>query len=126
MCEPKEIPMTDKITSFKLNWYDCGLCCADDAVQEELAIYRNNNYMVFKELNGYGVIRSCEIIHINQDRVKEFFDFLEKTSDKSEFTICAVSFATHRAAVCCMHSVASDRLRHIVRTAILIIHDIRT
>ena len=84
MCEPKEIPMTDKITSFKLNWYDCGLCCADDAVQEELAIYRNNNYMVFKELNGYGVIRSCEIIHIDQDRVSEFFDFLEKTSDKWE------------------------------------------
>ena len=76
--------MTDKITSFKLNWYDCGLCCADDAVQEELAIYRNNNYMVFKELNGYGVIRSCEIIHIDQDRVSEFFDFLEKTSDKWE------------------------------------------
>ena len=84
MCEPKEIPMTDKITSFKLNWYDCGLCCADDAVQEELAIYRNNNYMVFKELNGYGVICSCEIIHIDQDRVSEFFDFLEKTSDKWE------------------------------------------
>ena len=84
MCEPKEIPMTDKITSFKLNWYDCGLCCADDAVQEELTIYRNNNYMVFKELNGYGVIRSCEIIHIDQDRVSEFFDFLEKTSDKWE------------------------------------------
>ena len=76
--------MKDRITCFKLNWYDCGLCCADDAVQEELAIYRNNNYMVFKELNGYGVIRSCEIIHIDKDRVKEFFDFLEKTSAKWE------------------------------------------
>ena len=76
--------MKDKITSFKLNWYDCGLCCADQMVQEEITVYRNNNLMVFKELNGYGVIRSCEIIHINQDRVKEFFDFLEKTSDKWE------------------------------------------
>ena len=76
--------MKDNITCFKLNWYDCGLCCADDAVQEEITVYRNNNYMVFKELNGYGVIRSCEIIHIDQDRVKKFFNFLEKTSEEWE------------------------------------------
>ena len=76
--------MNDKITCFKLNWYDCGLCCADDAVQEELAIYRNNNYMVFKELNGYGVVCSCEIIHIESDKVTKFFDFLEKTCDEWE------------------------------------------
>jgi len=69
--------MKDKITCFKLNWYDWGLCCADDMVQEEVTIYRNNNLMVFKELNGYGVICSCEIIHIEKDKVEKYFDFLE-------------------------------------------------
>ena len=74
--------MTDRITCFKLNWYDWGLCCADDMVQEEVTIYRKNNLMVFKELNGYGVICSCEIIHIEKDRVEQFFGFLEKNCEK--------------------------------------------
>ena len=76
--------MKDKITCFKLNWYDCGLCCAEDMVQEEITVYRNNNLMVFKELNGYGVVCSCEIIHIESDKVTKFFDFLEKTCDEWE------------------------------------------
>ena len=42
------------------------------------------NLMVFKELNGYGVVCSCEIIHIESDKVAKFFDFLEKTCDEWE------------------------------------------
>ena len=70
--------MEDKITCFKLNWYDCGLCCAGSMVQEEVTIYRKDSRLVFKELNGYGVICSCEIIHIESDKAAKFFDFLEK------------------------------------------------
>lgn len=76
--------MKDKITCFKLNWYDCGLCCAEDAVQEEITVYRNQSHMVFKELNGYGVICSCEIIHIEKAKVDGFFAFLEKVYDEWE------------------------------------------
>ena len=76
--------MKDRITCFKLNWYDCGLSCAEDRVQEELTIYRNDNYMVIKELNGYGVICSCTIIHIEKEKVDAFFSFLEKISNKWE------------------------------------------
>lgn len=57
--------MNDKITCFKLNWYDCGLCCAEDAVQEEITVYRNNSYMVFKELNGYGVKKVFPVLQIH-------------------------------------------------------------
>lgn len=78
-----------KITCFKLNWHDCGLCCAENAVQEEITIYRKDGCMVFRELNGYGVICSCEIIHIENGKVQKFFDFLEKTFDEweNEYTI---------------------------------------
>ena len=76
--------MKDRITCFKLNWYDCGLSCAEDRVQEELTIYRNDNYMVIKELNGYGVICSCKIIHIEKEKVDTFFFFLEKISNEWE------------------------------------------
>ena len=76
--------MKDKITCFKLNWYDCGLSCADFIVQEEITVYRRDNRLVFRELNGYGVICSCEIVHIEGDKVEEFFDFLEKICNKWE------------------------------------------
>ena len=72
--------MKDRITCFKLNWYDCGLSCAEDMVQEEITIYRNDNYMAIKELNGYGVICSCKIIYIEREKVEAFFGFLEKIS----------------------------------------------
>ena len=74
--------MKDKITCFKLNWYDCSLCCAEDAVQEEITVYRNDNLLVFRELNGYGVICLCEIIHVNPDTIETFFAFLEKIGDE--------------------------------------------
>ena len=84
--------MKDRITSFKLNWHSWGLCCAEDAVQEELTIYRNKNLLVFKELNGYGVTCSCEIIHIEKDKAAEFFSFLEKVHDEWE--------SDYKVAVC--------------------------
>ena len=76
--------MKDKITCFKLNWYDCGLCCPEDMLQEEVTIYRNDSRLVFKELNGYGVICSCQIVHIEGRKVAEFFDLLEKIYNEWE------------------------------------------
>ena len=76
--------MKDRITCFKLNWYDWGLCYAEDVVQEELTIYRNNSLLVFRELNGYGAICSCEIIHIEKDKTTDFFNFLENIHDEWE------------------------------------------
>lgn len=81
--------MKNKTTCFKLNWYDWGLHCGEGVVQEEVTIYRKNNLMVFKELNGYGVICSCEIIHIEKDMVEQFFGFLEQNCEKwkSDYTV---------------------------------------
>lgn len=76
--------MNDRITSFKLNWYDCGLCCADDMVQEEIIIHRNDNLLVYKGLNGYGVTCSCELIHIESKAAEEFFTFLQDTCGEWE------------------------------------------
>ena len=76
--------MNDRITCFKLNWYACGLSCGEDIVQEEITIYRKDNYMSIKELNGYGVICSCKIIHIANDKVYDFFCLLEKISNEWE------------------------------------------
>lgn len=74
--------MKNKITCFKLNWYDSGMCGIENMVQEEVTVYRNKNYIVIKELNGYGVICSSEIIHIDNDKSQQFFEFLEEAGDK--------------------------------------------
>lgn len=84
--------MNDKITCFKLNWYNNGLHCGEDTSREEITIYRNHHHLTVKELNGYGVICSCEIIHIKKDKVDDFFDFLEK--------ICNEWTNDYRVAVC--------------------------
>ena len=76
--------MKDRITCFKLNWYDCGLSCAEDMVQEEITVYRKDHYMTIKELNGYGVICSCKILHVEKEKVDAFFGFLEKISNEWE------------------------------------------
>ena len=74
--------MAHRITSFKLTWYDCGLCCADDVVQERIVVSRNKKAMVFKRLNGYGETVSTEEIQIDKPMVEEFFTFLDN-SDSS-------------------------------------------
>ena len=56
--------MPDRITSFKLDWFDCGLCCVDDVVHECITISRNKKQLVFKQLNGYGGVVSTEEIRI--------------------------------------------------------------
>ena len=76
--------MTDNITCFKLHWYDCGLSCGESVVQEDVTVYRNDNCVVFKELNGHGVICSCEIIHIEKDKTRSFFELLERNCDEWE------------------------------------------
>ena len=74
--------MADKITCFKLNWYDRGLSCIKDVLQEEITVYRNQNRMVYKEMNGYGVVCGCEIIHVENGKIQEFFAFIENICDE--------------------------------------------
>ena len=74
--------MNDRITCFKLHWYDCELSSEKCIVQEEIVVYRNDNYLAYKELNRYGVICSCRIIHLAKENADEFFGFLEQISDE--------------------------------------------
>ena len=84
--------MKDKTTCFKLNRYNCDLDCAEDFAQQEITVYRRDNYMAIKELNEYGVICSCKTIHIEKEKVDSFFNFLEEISEEWE--------SNCKAAVC--------------------------
>lgn len=76
--------MLNRITSFRLEWYDFGLCCADDVVQERITISRNKKQLVFEQLNGYGNVVSTEEIRIETPLVEDFFDFLEEADGQWE------------------------------------------
>ena len=76
--------MPDRITSFKLDWFDCGLCCVDDVVHERITIGRNKKQLVFAQLNGYGSVVGTEEIGIAPHLVEEFFAFLEQAEGQWE------------------------------------------
>ena len=69
--------MSDRITTFKLDWYDCGLCCIEDVVHERLTISRNKNALEFVRFNGRGDPLSSETIGIQQASVDSLFSLLE-------------------------------------------------
>ena len=76
--------MDDKITCFKLNWYNYNERYVGDTDKEEITIYRKKKWMVFSETNGYGEVCSHEIINIDKNEVDIFFNFLEKIFEEFE------------------------------------------
>ena len=81
--------MQNRITCFQLNWYNCGLCFAENIVQEEITIDRNDNTVSIKGINGTGVVCSCKTIQADTEKVEEFFNFLEAVYQawKSDYNI---------------------------------------
>ena len=69
--------MTDRITTFNLHWYDCGLTCAENVVHEEITVYRNKKVLKFVECNGYNERVTSEEIKLDADLVEQFFNYLE-------------------------------------------------
>ena len=84
-----ECQLNDKITTFKLHWYNCSECCADDVNHEIITIYRNKKKMSFLQYNGYDSLINSEQINLNKAEVENFFKFLEKNAThwKSDYRV---------------------------------------
>lgn len=72
----------DRITTFKLHWYDCGLSYGYDVVYEEITVNRNRNKLVFVQYNGFRDEVGSEEIKLNKADVQIFFEFLETNEAK--------------------------------------------
>ena len=96
--------MEDKITCFKVNWYNWQEHCVADVVEEEIAIYRKGNRVVFRKFNGYGDLCFCEIVRIKKDKTDAFFNFLEKVYGEWETDYCVPVFDGSKWKIRVWHS----------------------
>lgn len=76
--------MTDRITSFRLHWYNCGCCCVDDILHEEISLYRNQRSLIFRQYDGQNCLISCDCISLDEKDIENFFIFLQETVGKWE------------------------------------------
>ena len=68
-----------QITSFSIDWYNCGLCCAFDIVHEKTTIYLRKNLIKIEKFNGLNDLISKEEYFVQRDSINDFFDFINKT-----------------------------------------------
>lgn len=65
-----------QITSFSIDWHDCGLCCALDKVCEKTTIYLRKNLIKIEKFNGLNILLSKEEFFANRELINDFFDFI--------------------------------------------------
>ena len=70
--------MKDKITCFKLNWYNFSNHWVYDTNKVSTTVYRKNNLLTVKALNGLKETLSYDKISINEKKVDAFFNYLEE------------------------------------------------
>lgn len=73
------------ITSFELNWFNCGMCCADEVIHEKIVLYRRKKRIVLKKYNGWKEeVLSTNVI-VDKTDIENFFKLLEQLDEKSKW-----------------------------------------
>ncbi len=76
--------MENRVTTFRLQWNNCGLICGDDVVKEEITVRRQNHLMNICSYNGRNELVASERIKIGKEQTDEFFDFLSRIRNDFE------------------------------------------
>ena len=84
--------MENRVTTFRLQWINCGLVCGDDVVKEEITIRRQNHLMNICSYNGRNELVASERIKTGKEQTDEFFGFLSRIRNDFE--------ADYRVDVC--------------------------
>ena len=74
-----------QITSFSVDWYDCGLCCAFDKTHERTTIYLRKKLIKVEKFNGLDELLSKEEYIVGGSDINEFFSFVNKTDSNNEW-----------------------------------------
>ena len=106
-----------QITSFSVDWHDCGLCCPSDKVHEKTTIYLRKNLIKVEQFNGMNVLLNKEEYLTSRNDISEFFDFINKMDSKHNWK------DDYRIMVC-DGSQWEMRLRYSDRTVKLIVGNI--
>lgn len=79
-----------KITSFSIGWNNCGLCCGEDKVCEITTVNLNKRSVRIEKFNGLNDLLAKEIYIVNQDKINELFEFINKMDVKNRM-VCDYS-----------------------------------
>ena len=74
-----------RITSFIIDWYDCGLRCGDSMVHEKTTIYRNHRKIKIQQFNGHNVLLDESEYTVSTNGIEELFVLLEKMEAKNSW-----------------------------------------
>lgn len=103
-----------QITSFSIDWHDCGLCSSLDKVHERITVYLRKQLIKLEKFNGLDELLGKEEYIIYSESVNDFFDFISRmdlnNEWKKDYTIMV-----------CDGSRWEMRLRYSDRTVKLII-----
>ena len=77
------VGLTMRITSFVIDWYDCGLCSGDGMVHEKTTIYRNRSVIRIQQYNGYNALLAVSEHKVETNGIEELFLLLERMEAKN-------------------------------------------
>ena len=68
-----------QITSFSIDWYNCGLCNPLDKVRERTTVYLRKKMIKLEKFNGLDELLGKEEHFVCSESISDFFDFINKT-----------------------------------------------
>ena len=74
-----------QITSFSIDWHDCGLCCAFDKVREKTTIYLRKNLIKIEKFNGLNDLLGQGKYFVSREDISELFDFINKMDSNNNW-----------------------------------------
>lgn len=103
-----------QITSFSIDWHDCGLCSSLDKVHERITIYLRKKLIKLEKFNGLDELLGKEEYFVCSKSVNDFFDFINEMDLNNEWK-------KDYTVMVCDGSCWEMRLRYSDRTIKLII-----
>ena len=103
-----------RITSFSIDWYNCGLCNSLDIVHERTTLYLSKKLIKSEKFNGLDELLGKEEYFVCSESINDFFDFISKMDSNNEWK-------KDYTVVVCDGSRWEMRLRYSDRTGKLIV-----
>lgn len=66
------------ITSFSIDWYNCGLCCGDSIVHEKTTLHHRKREISIKQYNGMNTMLTETRCKVPKEDIEGFFLMLEQ------------------------------------------------
>ena len=106
-----------QITSFSIDWHDCGLCNPLDKVHERTTVYLRKKLIKLEKFNGLDELLGKEEYFVCSESINDFFTFIGKMDLNNEWK-------NDYTVVVCDGSQWKMRLRYSDRTVKLIVGNV--